>query len=182
VVYFKLCFNLKNVTWDFFDYKRFISWEFPFFITSHMLLILIVFAICFQISWAFLGIFTLFSSLKLPGMFLDPHWAIPLVTIYGAIAVHIIIWGQRLYVAVSPLKMIVTSEVVKQALAWIIKRELANEHVKDIKQSPLFRFIQFLIVNNKDLELLDHNQVNSIKLNITSIETSCIFLSFRFDK
>ena len=74
-------------------------------------------------------------------MFLDPHWAIPLVAIYGAIIVHITIWGERIYFSVSPLKLIIKSEVLKQALSWIIKKEMSNPHVKEISQSPLFRFI-----------------------------------------
>lgn len=58
VAYFKLSYKLKNVTWAFFDYKSFMSWEFAFFVVSHAMLLLIVFPIAFEITWAFLGIFT----------------------------------------------------------------------------------------------------------------------------
>jgi hypothetical protein len=73
--------------------------------------------------------------------------------------IDIFIWGERLHYVLGPLKAKMRTVTLKQTLAFIVTRELAVIDGNDFMNSPIYRFLKFLIVAQKDLDLLTAGEV-----------------------
>jgi len=163
--HFSLSVKYKDMNWDFWDYKRVGSLRFMYLITTAILASLLAFCVIFEVSWAILGIF------------LEPGWAIPLLTLYASFVINIYIWVHRIYSTLAPfkwqLRFIVMGKMIERAifehfrLSGDIAKELDQGVVKFLKDSGLALYghiFQQARINMPMLKVLSDSDVDGLNM------------------
>lgn len=132
--FFIVAFERRVVSWCLFRLKYSNPFPFLYTISSAVGFGLFVSFVVFESLWAILG------------MFLDPNWAIPLVSAYIAFGVHAYVWLERIFYIAVIFRERATVQLIEGILKSEVKKKLNSENIKS--------FLKYLLDKDQQLIIL----------------------------
>jgi len=122
-------------------------------LSAGILIAVTAFVLGFELTWTVLGVF------------IDPTWSIPLLTMYAMFIVHAILWAQRIYYVAVTFRDQIISSIAKEVLKNILKTKFGTK-IEDI--------LKFLETNRDLLEKIGFQLDDVLKKEISNLTNNSI--------